>query len=51
MRLANRPKIEFGVAGDVMESVHFAEFSGFHDVTSNFELDNNTSNTPFNEIC
>ena len=34
-----RSGIEFKVAYDVIESVYFAEFRGFCDVTGNFKLD------------
>ena len=36
---ADRTEIEFKVASDVIESVNFAEFYEFYDVTGNFELD------------
>jgi len=39
MQSAYRPEIEFKFACDVIESVNFAEFLGFYDVTGNFELD------------
>jgi len=35
MQSADRPEIEFRVACDVIETVHFAEFDGFFDVTGN----------------
>ena len=39
MRSTERPEIEFEVACDVIESLHFAKIYGFCDVTSNFEVD------------
>ena len=39
MRSADHPEIRFEVAYDFIESVNFAEFHGFYDVTCNCELD------------
>jgi len=39
MRSVDGLEIKFPVACDVIESVNFAEFHGFYDVTGNFELD------------
>jgi len=39
MQSDDRPKIEFKVACDVIESVEFVKIYGFYDVTSDFELD------------
>jgi len=39
MRSTDRPEIKFEVACSGIESVNFAEFHGFFEVTSNFELD------------
>jgi len=39
MQSADRPEIEIKIACDVKESVNFAGFRGFYDVTRNFEFD------------
>jgi len=36
---ADRPKIEYKIAWDVVESLNFSKLHGSYDVTSKFELD------------